>query len=98
MHATEIDEPLYDIPTASTVDKAVFIIFAHGPLILQKIGKVSESLSATTFSLPPTATTRKAQLHECNARIDDVVSVLSNTNATLHAELRLVAETLADRK
>src|SRR5579859_750677 len=97
MHATEIDEPLYDIPSASTVDKAVFIIFAHGPLILQKIRKVSESLSATTFSLPPTPTTRKEQLHECNTRIDDV-SVLSNTNATLHAELRLVAETLATWK
>ena len=91
MHATEIDEPLFDIQTNSTVDKAVFIIFAHGPIVLSKIRKVAESLSATIFSLPPDPRTRKEQLHESNARLDDVVSVLQNTSATLLAELRLVA-------
>lgn len=91
MHATEIEEPLFDIQANSTVDKAVFIIFAHGPVILSKIRKVAESLGATVFSLPPNPRTRKEQLHECNARLDDVVSVLQNTNTTLHAELRLVA-------
>jgi V-type H+-transporting ATPase subunit a len=91
MHATEIDEPLFDVQTNSTVDKAVFIIFAHGPVILSKIRKVAESLSATIFSLPPDPRTHKEQLHECNARLDDVVSVLQNTNTTLYAELRLVA-------
>src|SRR5436305_2696756 len=94
MHATEIDEPLFDVQSNSTADKAVFIIFAHGPIILSKIRKVAESLSATIFTLPPSVQTRKEQLHECNARLDDVVSVLQNTNATLHAELRLVANDL----
>src|SRR5579871_2826894 len=92
MHATEIDEPLFDIQSNATVDKAVFIIFAHGPVILQKIRKVAESLSATMFSLPPDPRSRKEQLHECNARLDDVVSVLQNTNNTLLSELRLVAD------
>jgi V-type H+-transporting ATPase subunit a len=94
MHATEIDEPLFDVQTNSTVDKAVFIIFAHGPVILSKIRKVAESLSATIFSLPPEVRSRKEQLHECNARLDDVVSVLQNTNTTLHAELRIIAENM----
>ena len=94
MHATEIDEPLYDIQSESTVDKAVFIIFAHGPIILSKIRKVAESLSSTIFTLPPSPQTRKEQLHECNARLDDVVSVLQNSNTTLHAELRIVAENI----
>jgi V-type H+-transporting ATPase subunit a len=92
MHATEIDEPLYDIQVDATVDKAVFIVFAHGPVILQKIRKVADSLNATLFNLPPDPRTRKDQLHECNARLDDVVSVLQNTNNTLLSELRLVAE------
>lgn len=94
MHATEIDEPLFDIQTSSTVDKAAFIIFTHGPIILSKIRKVAESLGATIFTLPKDARTRKEQLHECNARIDDVVSVLQNTNTMLHAELRLVSDNL----
>jgi V-type H+-transporting ATPase subunit a len=94
MHATEIDEPLLDLATNETVDKAVFIIFAHGPIILSKIRKVAESLSATIFALPPDPRTRKEQLHECNARLDDVASVLQNTSTTLHAELRIVAENL----
>jgi V-type H+-transporting ATPase subunit a len=94
MHATEIDEPLFDIQTNSTVDKAVFIIFAHGPIILSKIRKVAESLSSTIFTLPPSPQTRKEQLHDCNARLDDVVSVLQNTNTTLHAELRLVSDNM----
>jgi V-type H+-transporting ATPase subunit a len=94
MHATEIDEPLFDIQTDSTVDKAVFIIFAHGPIILSKIRKVAESLSATIFSLPLDPRTRKEQLHECNARLDDVVSVFQNTNTTLQAELRVIAENM----
>jgi V-type H+-transporting ATPase subunit a len=94
MHATEIDEPLFDIQTESTVDKAVFIIFAHGDVILSKIRKVADALSAIVFSLPPDPRSRKEQMHECNARLDDVVSVLQNTNTTLHAELRVVADSL----
>jgi V-type H+-transporting ATPase subunit a len=94
MHATEIDEPLFDVQSDSTVDKAVFIIFAHGPIILNKIRKVAESLSATIFNLPLDPRTRKDQLHECNARLDDVVSVLQNTNTTLQAELRVIAENM----
>src|SRR5579859_2034685 len=94
MHATEIDEPLYDTQSESSVDKAVFIIFAHGPIILSKIRKVAESLSATMFTLPPDVRTRKEQLHDCNARLDDVVSVLQNTNTTLETELRVIADNM----
>jgi V-type H+-transporting ATPase subunit a len=96
MHATEIDEPLFDVQSNSTVDKAVFIIFAHGSVILSKIRKVAESLGSTIFALPTSPQSRKEQLHECNARLDDVTSVLSNTNTTLHAELRVVADQLQE--
>jgi V-type H+-transporting ATPase subunit a len=96
MHETEIDEPLYDAQSNSTVDKAVFIIFAHGTVILSKIRKVAEALGSTIFSIPPDPRSRKEQLHECNARVDDVVSVLSNTTTTLMAELRVVADKLQD--
>ena len=94
MHATEIDEPLLDKETNTALDKAVFIIFAHGPIILSKIRKVAESLSATIFTSPQDQRSRKEQIQECNARIDDVTSVLQNTKATLLVDLRLIAENI----
>jgi V-type H+-transporting ATPase subunit a len=94
MHATEIEEPLYDMQSESNIDKDVFIIFAHGTVVLSKIRRVAESLGAIVFPLPPDPRNRKEQLHECNARLDDVVSVLQNTNTTLHAELLVVSQSL----
>jgi V-type H+-transporting ATPase subunit a len=96
MHATEIDEPLYDPETNSQIDKAVFVIFAHGEIILSKIRKVASSLGATIFPLPQDPGSRKDQLHDCNVRLDDVNSVLTNTNTTLHTELRVMAESLQE--
>jgi len=93
MNTTEIDEQIYDPDSKELVDKNVFIIFAHGQTILSKIRKISESLDATLY--PLNHDTRTSQLSECNARIEDIVSVLHNTNTTLHAELRLIAQNLA---
>jgi len=94
MNTTEIDEQIYDPATQELVDKNVFIIFAHGQQILSKIRKISESLDATLYPLDPS--NRPSQLAECNARIDDITSVLHNTNTTLHAELRLISHSLAE--
>lgn len=94
MNTTEIDEQIYDPATQELVDKNVFIIFAHGQQILSKIRKISESLDATLYPLDPSS--RASQLAECNARIDDITSVLHNTNTTLHAELRLISHSLLE--
>lgn len=94
MNTTEIDEQIYDPASQELVDKNVFIIFAHGQQILSKIRKISESLDATLYAIDHD--NRASQLAECNARIDDITSVLTNTNTTLHAELRLIATTLSE--
>jgi len=94
MNTTEIDEQIYDPNSQELVDKNVFIIFAHGQQILTKIRKISESLDATLY--PIDHENRASQLAECNARIDDIASVLTNTRTTLHAELRLIATTLSE--
>jgi V-type H+-transporting ATPase subunit a len=94
MNSTEIEEQIYDPGSTELVDKNVFIIFAHGQQILTKIRKISESLDATLYPIDPND--RIVQLTECNARIDDITSVLTNTNTTLHAELRLIASNLAE--
>src|ERR1700734_1060965 len=94
MNTTEMDEQIYDPESKELVDKNVFIIFAHGQQILSKIRKISESLGATLY--PIDDENRTSQLAECNGRIEDITSVLTNTNNTLHAELRLIASTLSE--
>jgi V-type H+-transporting ATPase subunit a len=94
MNTTEIDEQIYDPASKELVDKNVFIIFAHGQQILTKIRRISESLDATLYHIDPD--NRSSQLTECNARIEDIISVLTNTNTTLHAELRIISQTLSE--
>jgi V-type H+-transporting ATPase subunit a len=94
MNTTEIDEQIYDPVSKELVDKNVFIIFAHGQQILNKIRRISESLDATLYSIDHD--NRSSQLTECNARIEDIVSVLTNTNTTLHTELRMISQTLSE--
>lgn len=91
---TEIDEQIYNPGSQDLVDKNVFIIFAHGQHILNKIRKISEALDATLYSIDHE--NRAAQLTECNARIEDITSVLTNTNNALYTELRLIANSLAE--
>src|SRR5208282_2465563 len=94
MNTSEIDEQIYDPASQELVDKNVFIIFAHGQQILTKIRRISESLDATLYPIDPD--NRSSQLTECNARIEDITSVLTNTNTTLHAELRIISQTLSE--
>ena len=94
MNTTEIDEQIYDPASQELVDKNVFIIFAHGQQILTKIRKISESLDATLY--PIDSSSRTSQLQECNARINDIQSVLHNTTTTLHAELQLISLSLTE--
>ena len=94
MNTSEIDEQIYDPASQELVDKNVFIIFAYGEQILAKIRKISEALDATLY--PIDHENRASQLGECNARIEDITSVLTNTNTTLHAELRLIASNLSE--
>jgi len=72
----------------------VFIIFAHGKEILNKIRKISESLGATLYPVDDNADKRQESLAEITARIEDLNSVLQNTNNARRAELLKVADDL----
>lgn len=95
MNQSEIEEPIRDPTTNEDVDKNVFVIFAHGKEILAKIRKISESLGADLYSVDEDSNLRRDQLHTVNNRINDLQSVLQNTQNTLSAELRLIAQNLA---
>ncbi|CAG8550039.1 8482_t:CDS:10 [Rhizophagus irregularis] len=94
LNYAEIDEPITDPETDEVLEKNVFIIFAHGKEILNKIRKISESLGATLYPVDDSSDKRQEHYREVNARIDDLNSVLQNTNNARRAELLSIADDL----
>jgi V-type H+-transporting ATPase subunit a len=95
MNQSEIPEPLVDPTTNEAVNKNVFVIFAHGKEILAKIRKISESMGADIYNVDENSDLRRDQIHEVNARLNDVQNVLRNTQQTLEAELTQIAQSLS---
>ncbi|GAA5830204.1 hypothetical protein JCM11251_001267 [Rhodosporidiobolus azoricus] len=105
MNFAEIDDSVLPVPTAMAGDSAggeekklrknVFIIFAHGQDLLDKIRKIAESMGATLFSIDSSADKREDKLREVTSRIEDLNSVLYNTNQTRRAELLKIAESIS---
>lgn len=94
MNQSEIDESIVDPTTNEKVDKNVFVIFAHGKEILAKIRKISESMGADMYPVDEDADVRRDQINEVNNRINDLKSVIENTENTLHAELSVIAQNI----
>jgi V-type H+-transporting ATPase subunit a len=95
MNQSEIAEPLVDPTNNESINKNVFVIFAHGKEIIAKIRKISESLGADLYSVDENTDLRRDQIHEVNTRLGDLGSVLRNTKQTLDAELTQIARSLA---
>ncbi|GBB87914.1 hypothetical protein RclHR1_01440029 [Rhizophagus clarus] len=94
LNSAEIDELITDPETDEVLEKNVFIIFAHGKEILNKIKKISESLGATLYPVDDSSDKRQEHYREVNARIEDLNSVLQNTNNARRAELLSIADEL----
>jgi V-type H+-transporting ATPase subunit a len=94
MNQSEIPEPTVDPSTNETVDKNVFVVFAHGKDIITKIRKISESLGANLYGVDENADLRRDQVHEVNSRLNDLGSVLRNTKQTLDAELHQISRSI----
>ncbi|KAI0484472.1 V0/A0 complex, 116-kDa subunit of ATPase [Xylariaceae sp. FL0804] len=95
MNQSEIPEPLVDPSNNESIRKNVFVIFAHGKEILAKIRKISESMGADIYNVDENSDLRRDQMHEVNARLNDVQNVLQNTQQTLEAELTQIGQSLA---
>lgn len=74
--------------------KNVFIIFAHGQDLLDKIRKIAESMGATLFPIDANHERREDKLREVTSRIEDLNNVLYNTNMTRRNELLRLAESI----
>lgn len=95
MNQSEIPEPLIDPKNNEAINKNVFVIFAHGKEILAKIRKISESMGAEVYNVDENSDLRRDQIHEVNARLNDVQNVLRNTQQTLEAELTQISRSLS---
>ncbi|KAF9166898.1 H(+)-transporting V0 sector ATPase subunit a [Mortierella sp. AD010] len=87
MNTADIDEPVVDPSKETTVEKCVFIIFAHGQEILAKIKKIAESLGSTLYPIDSSASKRQETLQDVSRHIEEFDSVLLNTAQTRHQEL-----------
>jgi len=75
--------------------KNVFIIFAHGSELLEKIRRISESLGGTLYNVDSDAEKRKDKLQEVNARIEEVSQISHETETTRRAELLKIGESIS---
>ncbi|PWN26820.1 V0/A0 complex, 116-kDa subunit of ATPase, partial [Jaminaea rosea] len=95
MNYAEIDETFDEPGKEEPVRKNVFIIFAHGQELLNKIRKIAESMSGTLYPIDSSSDKREAALRDVHSRIEDLNNVLFTTSATRRTELVKIAETLS---
>ncbi|CAG8721242.1 23_t:CDS:2, partial [Acaulospora morrowiae] len=95
LNYAEIDELITDPSTDEMLEKNVFIIFAHGRELLNKIRKISESLGATLYPVDSNPDKRRDSLLLITGQIEDLNSVLQNTKNARVSELSGVANELA---
>ncbi|UXI18633.1 hypothetical protein NH340_JMT04576 [Sarcoptes scabiei] len=74
-----IDTPLEDPYTGDNVYKSVFIIFFQGEQLQTKVKKICEGFRATLYPCPERVTDRKEMITGVVSRIEDLNTVLSQT-------------------
>lgn len=89
-----IEEKLEDPRTGEQVYMNVFVAFAHGDYLLKKMKRICESLDTTLYDIDHSMQRRRDDINETNAKIQELDSVIHNTNIHLASELRVISEHL----
>ncbi|KAK2155312.1 hypothetical protein LSH36_243g04002 [Paralvinella palmiformis] len=90
----EIETPLEDPVTGDQVNKSVFIIFFQGDQLKTRVKKICEGFRATLYPCPETPAERREMAIGVMTRIEDLNTVLSQTQDHRHRVLVAAAKNI----
>ena len=93
-HSEALEEEIYDAKHNAFVPKSSFIIFSHGSMIHDRIKKICESLDAIIFDIEGSAEDRLKQLSKTNIKLNDLSTILSESENALTSELIAISHDL----
>uniref|UniRef100_A0A8C8UCN2 V-type proton ATPase subunit a n=1 Tax=Peromyscus maniculatus bairdii TaxID=230844 RepID=A0A8C8UCN2_PERMB len=78
---SEMDTLLEDPVTKEEIKKNIFIIFYQGEQLRLKIKKICDGFRATIYPCPEPAAERKEMLASVNVRLEDLITVITQTDS-----------------
>lgn len=94
LRTAEIDSPLEDPVTGESVHKSVFIIFFQGDQLKTRVKKICEGFRATLYPCPETPAERREIAVGVMTRIEDLNTVLGQTQEHRHRVLVAAAKNI----
>lgn len=94
LRQAEIEAALEDPHTGDNVYKSVFIIFFQGEQLRSRVKKICEGFRASLYPCPETPAERREMLGGVVARIEDLNTVLTQTNDHRHRVLVAAAKNI----
>ncbi|XP_059150243.1 V-type proton ATPase 116 kDa subunit a 1-like isoform X2 [Physella acuta] len=94
LRQAEIDSPMEDPITGDSVHKSVFILFFQGEQLKARIKKICEGYRATLYPCPETQTERREMAIGVMTRIEDLNTVLGQTQDHRHRVLVAAAKNI----
>ncbi|XP_015795690.1 V-type proton ATPase 116 kDa subunit a isoform X1 [Tetranychus urticae] len=92
LRQAEIEKPLEDPVTGDNVYKSVFIIFFQGEQLKSRVKKICEGFRATLYPCPDNAADRREMIAGVVSRIEELNTVLKQTNEHRHRVLVAAAK------
>ncbi|XP_003791634.1 V-type proton ATPase 116 kDa subunit a [Otolemur garnettii] len=78
---SEMDTHLEDPVTKEEIKKNIFIIFYQGEQLRKKIKKICDGFRATIYPCPEPAAERREMLAGVNMRLEDLITVITQTES-----------------
>ncbi|KAK9881875.1 hypothetical protein WA026_018073 [Henosepilachna vigintioctopunctata] len=94
LRQAEIETPLEDPSTGDRVYKSVFIIFFQGDQLKTRVKKICEGFRATLYPCPEAPTDRREMAMGVMTRIEDLKTVLGQTQDHRHRVLVAAAKNI----
>uniref|UniRef100_A0A914WRL6 V-type proton ATPase subunit a n=1 Tax=Plectus sambesii TaxID=2011161 RepID=A0A914WRL6_9BILA len=94
LRQAEITEPLEDPVSGDQVNKSVFIIFFQGDQLKTRVKKICEGFRATLYPCPDTPQERREMAIGVMTRIEDLKTVLGQTQDHRHRVLVAAAKNI----